>query len=38
MGRKPPSWVKYGDFVEVSLEGVGKCVNKFEFAKSRAKL
>lgn len=38
MGRKPQVWLKDGDVVEVSLEGVGKCVNKVEFEKSRSKL
>lgn len=31
-------WLKDGDVVEVSLEGVGSCVNKVEFEKSKAKL
>jgi len=30
--------LKDGDVVEVSLEGVGSCINKVEFAKSKAKL
>ena len=38
MGRKPPLWLKDGDVVEVSLEGVGTCVNKVEWVKSRPKL
>lgn len=38
MGRKPQVWLKDGDVVEVSLEGVGSCINKVEFAKSKAKL
>ncbi|KAF2239069.1 fumarylacetoacetate hydrolase family protein [Viridothelium virens] len=37
-GRKPPLWLKDGDIVDVSLEGVGTCTNKIEFAKSRSKL
>lgn len=38
MGRKPPAWLKEGDMVEVSLEGVGSCVNKVEFNKPTNKL
>lgn len=38
MGRKPPLWLKDGDVVEVSLEGVGSCVNRVEFEKSETKL
>lgn len=38
MGRTPPLWLKDGDVVEVSLEGVGTCVNKVEFTKAKAKL
>jgi 2-keto-4-pentenoate hydratase/2-oxohepta-3-ene-1,7-dioic acid hydratase in catechol pathway len=38
MGRKPQLWLKDGDVVEVSLEGVGSCVNKVEFEKSKSKL
>ena len=37
-GRKPPLWLKDGDIVEVSLEGIGTCVNKIEHIKSRPKL
>ncbi|KAL9131847.1 MAG: hypothetical protein Q9217_000293 [Psora testacea] len=37
-GRKPPLWLKDGDLVEVSLEGVGTCVNKVEWVKNRPKL
>ncbi|MDI1491145.1 MAG: hypothetical protein OHK93_002352 [Ramalina farinacea] len=37
-GRKPPLWLRDGDVVEVSLEGVGTCVNKVEWVKSRSKL
>ncbi|KAH7129258.1 hypothetical protein EDB81DRAFT_907334 [Dactylonectria macrodidyma] len=33
--RKPPLWLKDGDIVEVSLEGVGSCVNKVEDVKSK---
>lgn len=35
-GRNPPLWLKDGDVVEVSLEGVGTCTNKVEFAKDEA--
>jgi 2-keto-4-pentenoate hydratase/2-oxohepta-3-ene-1,7-dioic acid hydratase in catechol pathway len=35
---KPQRWLKDGDVVEVSLEGVGSCINKVEFIKDRAKL
>lgn len=38
MGRKPQLWLKDGDVVEVSLEGVGSCINKVEFKKNKAKL
>lgn len=38
LGRKPPLWLKDGDTVEVSLEGIGTCVNKIEYVKSRPKL
>ena len=37
-GRKPSLWLKDGDTVEVSLEGIGTCVNKVECIKSRPKL
>ena len=37
-GRKPPLWLEDGDVVEVSLEGIGTCVNKIEHIKSRPKL
>lgn len=37
-GRKPPYWLKDGDIVEVGLEGIGTCVNKIEYIKSRPKL
>ncbi|GME24618.1 hypothetical protein AOQ84DRAFT_221359 [Neofusicoccum parvum] len=33
MGRTPPLWLKDGDVVEVSIEGVGSCINKVEFEK-----
>jgi 2-keto-4-pentenoate hydratase/2-oxohepta-3-ene-1,7-dioic acid hydratase in catechol pathway len=38
MGRKPQLWLKDGDIVDVSLEGVGTCTNKVEFTKPKAKL
>ncbi|KAK4981591.1 hypothetical protein LTR66_009863 [Elasticomyces elasticus] len=43
MGRKPQLWLKDGDKIEVSLEGVGSCINIVEFANAsdsqpRAKL
>ncbi|KAG9700911.1 hypothetical protein KCU95_g662, partial [Aureobasidium melanogenum] len=36
MGRKPQVWLKDGDVVEVSLEGVGSCINKVEYEKTKA--
>jgi len=38
MGRSPPLWLKEGDEVEVSLEGVGSIVNKIELEKAKSKL
>ncbi|KAJ5953601.1 hypothetical protein N7454_000497 [Penicillium verhagenii] len=38
MGRKPALWLKDGDQVEVSLEGVGSCFNRVVFDKPSAKL
>jgi 2-keto-4-pentenoate hydratase/2-oxohepta-3-ene-1,7-dioic acid hydratase in catechol pathway len=38
MGMKSPQWLKDGDVVEVSLEGVGTCTNKVEFINDKAKL
>jgi 2-keto-4-pentenoate hydratase/2-oxohepta-3-ene-1,7-dioic acid hydratase in catechol pathway len=38
MGRNPQLWLKDGDVVEVSLEGVGTCTNKVEYEKEMAKL
>ncbi|MCJ1399653.1 hypothetical protein MMC11_002855 [Xylographa trunciseda] len=38
MGMNPPKWLKDGDVVEVSLEGVGTCRNRVEFVKEKAKL
>ena len=35
-GRSPPPWLKHGDVVEVSLEGVGTCTNRVEFVRSGA--
>lgn len=38
MGRKPALWMKHGDQVEVSLEGVGSCVNRVVYDKLASKL
>ncbi|CAK43374.1 fumarylacetoacetate hydrolase domain-containing protein 2 homolog [Aspergillus awamori] len=38
MGRKPALWLKDGDLVEVSLEGVGSCLNRVVFDKPSSKL
>ncbi|OJJ47434.1 hypothetical protein ASPZODRAFT_1674462 [Penicilliopsis zonata CBS 506.65] len=38
MGRQPALWLREGDQVEVSLEGVGSCVNKVTFEKPSSKL
>ncbi|CAG8947153.1 unnamed protein product [Penicillium salamii] len=38
MGRKPALWLKDGDQVEVSLEGVGSCINRVVFDKPSSKL
>lgn len=38
MGRKPQLWLKDGDQVEVSLEGVGTCTNRFVHEKPGSKL
>lgn len=38
MGRKPNLWLKDGDHVEVSLEGVGSCANRVVFDKPAPKL
>jgi len=38
MGKKPPVWLKDGDVVEVGLEGVGSCINKVEFVRTKARL
>ena len=32
MGRTPKLWLKHGDMVEISLEGVGTIKNRVEFA------
>ncbi|KAL8807509.1 MAG: hypothetical protein Q9182_000674 [Xanthomendoza sp. 2 TL-2023] len=37
-GRSPPLWLKNGDVVEVSLEGVGSCTNKIAYANSKPRL
>ncbi|KAL8821577.1 MAG: hypothetical protein Q9223_000421 [Gallowayella weberi] len=37
-GRSPPLWLKNGDVVEVSLEGVGSCMNKIAYANSKPRL
>lgn len=33
MGRKPQRWLRDGDLVETTLEGVGTCKNRIEFVK-----
>lgn len=38
MGRKPALWLKDGDQVEVSLEGVGSISNRVVFDKPTPKL
>lgn len=38
MGRNPQLWLKDGDTVEVSLEGVGTCTNKVQYEKEMARL
>ena len=38
MGRKPALWLKDGDQVEVSLEGVGSISNRVVFDKPNPKL
>ncbi|KAK7729259.1 hypothetical protein SLS53_009289 [Cytospora paraplurivora] len=38
MGRSPPVWLKDRDVVEVSLSGVGTCVNTVEFASAESRL
>lgn len=35
-GRNPPLWLRDGDVVKVSLEGVGSCTNTVEHVKSEA--
>lgn len=37
-GRKPPLWMRDGDVVEVSLEGIGSCVNNVEHTRIKSKL
>ena len=36
MGRKPPTWLKDSDVVEVALEGVGSCTNKVQYVRGGA--
>lgn len=38
MGRKPQLWLKDGDQVEVALDGVGTCTNRFVYEKPAPKL
>lgn len=39
MGRRPPLWLRDGDVVETSLQGVGRCVNRVRFERgSEARL
>jgi 2-keto-4-pentenoate hydratase/2-oxohepta-3-ene-1,7-dioic acid hydratase in catechol pathway len=38
MGRKPQLWLKDGDMVEVTLEGIGTCSNQVVFSKLPTKL
>jgi len=38
IARKPPLWLKDGDVVEVAIEGIGKCRNKVEYEKTKARL
>ncbi|PYH94423.1 hypothetical protein BO71DRAFT_441015 [Aspergillus ellipticus CBS 707.79] len=38
MGRKPALWLNDGDLVEVSLEGVGSCLNRIVFDRPSSKL
>lgn len=38
MGKKPQVWLKDRDVVEVSLDGIGTCVNKIEFTSPQSKL
>ncbi|KAL8997873.1 MAG: hypothetical protein Q9169_002955 [Polycauliona sp. 2 TL-2023] len=37
-GRNPPLWLRNGDIVKVTLEGIGSCTNKVEYAPSKPKL
>jgi 2-keto-4-pentenoate hydratase/2-oxohepta-3-ene-1,7-dioic acid hydratase in catechol pathway len=32
LGHENPVWLKDGDVVEVSIEGIGTCINKVEFS------
>ncbi len=38
MGRRPQLWLKDGDVVEVTLQGVGTCRNRVVFAKDKARI
>lgn len=38
MGRKPQLWMNDGDVAEVSMDGVGSCVNRVVFEKPGPKL
>ena len=38
MGRKPQRWLRDGDIVETSLEGVGTCRNRVEYVKKGSNL
>lgn len=38
MGRTPNLWLQNGDQVEVSLEGVGSCVNRVVYEGPSPKL
>ncbi|KAL8673708.1 MAG: hypothetical protein Q9168_001869 [Polycauliona sp. 1 TL-2023] len=37
-GRSPPLWLRDGDIVEVTLEGIGSCTNMVRYAPSKYKL
>lgn len=38
MGRKPQTWLKKDDIVEVGLQGVGTCVNKVDWTPEKSKI
>jgi 2-keto-4-pentenoate hydratase/2-oxohepta-3-ene-1,7-dioic acid hydratase in catechol pathway len=38
MGRTPQLWLKNGDVVEVTVEGIGSCINKVEFESQKSRL